>query len=471
MRLNASPSGSSPMPRIASDSIPFRSTAPGHPSSSSKTRDRRSRPQASAARQCSSSSITCSRGPASRPIIPASSRSSLQRRPRRPRSSTWLSVRRPSTAAVGSRAPGRVRRKPGASLDLRSGRLSGRCRRRVRSGRNDGHLPRSSRRDMRRQRAGAASGRRGGRSPRPRRRIVGEDGRARDGRGRARDRARRRRPTFEVTRFMSPSTATATACSPSSRPPGRRTSAPSTASTRWRPCVTARALVPRRRCVRRCRARCAERPSAVRRYRARRLVHRRPTQWLFAPYDCCALIYREPELRPSGAHADGRVPRAAAGRRRVEPLRLRGQPDSPRPRLAVLVLARGARHGRLHRGGRADTRRRALRSRGDHEPRLRRAPPRAGSLGRRLPEDRLDPEQYYDWSERLRQANFALSRRRRTATRRSRGSRSSTHARRRTTSRRSSTRSREVGSRREGRAYREDFRLMQAVVSARFARS
>ena len=172
MRLNASPSGSSPMPRIASDSIPFRSTAPGHPSSSSKTRDRRSRPQASAARRCSSSSITCSRGPASRPIIPASSRSSLQRRPRRPRSSTWLSVRRPSTAAVGSRAPGpctpKTRRFAGSPIwpafrpvqEARSFREEQRAT-----------SPRSSRRDMRRQRAGAASGRRGGRSLRPRRRT------------------------------------------------------------------------------------------------------------------------------------------------------------------------------------------------------------------------------------------------------------------------------------------------------------
>ena len=37
---------------------------------------------------------------------------------------------------------------------------------------------------------------------------------------------------------------------------------------------------------------------ALHRHRARRQLHRRSPQWLFAPYDCCALLYREPR-RPA----------------------------------------------------------------------------------------------------------------------------------------------------------------------------
>ena len=75
-----------------------------------------------------------------------------------------------------------------------------------------------------------------------------------------------------------------------------------------------------------------------------------PHKWLFAPFDCAALLYREPGARPRGAHAGRVVPRRDPRRaRRVEPVRLRVPPDPPRPRPAVLVLARGPRHRRVPR--------------------------------------------------------------------------------------------------------------------------
>ena len=50
-----------------------------------------------------------------------------------------------------------------------------------------------------------------------------------------------------------------------------------------------------------------------------------PHKWLFAPLDCCALIYREPAARADDAHPARELPRRAArrrrrGRGRVEPL-------------------------------------------------------------------------------------------------------------------------------------------------------
>ena len=31
-----------------------------------------------------------------------------------------------------------------------------------------------------------------------------------------------------------------------------------------------------------------------------------PHKWLYAPFDCAALLYRDPDLRPVGAHASTR---------------------------------------------------------------------------------------------------------------------------------------------------------------------
>ena len=79
-----------------------------------------------------------------------------------------------------------------------------------------------------------------------------------------------------------------------------------------------------------------------------------PHKWLFAPFDACALLYRDPRSGPRGAHPARRLPRPGHRRRRVEPVRLRDPADPAGPRAAVLVLPRGARHRRLPRRGRAD---------------------------------------------------------------------------------------------------------------------
>ena len=117
-----------------------------------------------------------------------------------------------------------------------------------------------------------------------------------------------------------------------------------------------------------------------------------PHKWLFAPFDCCALLYREPAAGPRRAHPARRLPRRPHRRRREwNPTdysvgltrRARGLPFwfSPRRRTAptptrdaierTLEVARFA-------GGR------------DRPARLRRAAARARPVGGGLPPDRLD---------------------------------------------------------------------------------
>ena len=80
-----------------------------------------------------------------------------------------------------------------------------------------------------------------------------------------------------------------------------------------------------------------------------------PHKWLFAPFDSCALIYRNPELARAAHTPAGRLPRARPGQR-AEPVRLCDPPEPAGARPAVLVLARRARHARLLRGDRAHAR-------------------------------------------------------------------------------------------------------------------
>ncbi len=58
----------------------------------------------------------------------------------------------------------------------------------------------------------------------------------------------------------------------------------------------------RRRCLWRGRPSGIERAGAVRRRGTGRQLHRRPAHWLFAPYDSCALLYRDP-ASARAAHA------------------------------------------------------------------------------------------------------------------------------------------------------------------------
>ena len=79
-----------------------------------------------------------------------------------------------------------------------------------------------------------------------------------------------------------------------------------------------------------------------------------PHKWLFAPFDCAALLYRDPELARLAHTQHAAYLDPIEDRRRVEPVRLRLPPDPPGPRPPVLVLARGARHRRVHGRDRAD---------------------------------------------------------------------------------------------------------------------
>ena len=93
-----------------------------------------------------------------------------------------------------------------------------------------------------------------------------------------------------------------------------------------------------------------------------------PHKWLFAPFDSCALIYRDPSVARA-AHtqhaeyldvlqddaavrdvAEGDIATHARGaaRPRLEPIRPRPPPVTARPRAAAVVQPGGARHRRLH---------------------------------------------------------------------------------------------------------------------------
>jgi len=133
-----------------------------------------------------------------------------------------------------------------------------------------------------------------------------------------------------------------------------------------------------------------------------------PHKWLFAPYDCCALIYREPELA-RGAHTQ------TAGY--LEPLQ---GGDEWNPSDYAVNLTRRARglpfwfslaaHGTdayseaveqtlsVARHAAAEITSRAY-------VELLREPDLSVVVFRRIG---WTPAQYYDWSERLRQANFAF---------------------------------------------------------------
>ena len=78
-----------------------------------------------------------------------------------------------------------------------------------------------------------------------------------------------------------------------------------------------------------------------------------PHKWLFAPYDACALLYRDPSLALARAPAAGLVPRHGALDARLEPGRLRLPPVAARARPPAVVLARDLRHRRLSRRRRA----------------------------------------------------------------------------------------------------------------------
>ena len=121
-----------------------------------------------------------------------------------------------------------------------------------------------------------------------------------------------------------------------------------------------------------------------------------PHKWLFAPFDCCALVYRDPRDRPGRAHPARRVPRRAARRRRpttsgtpaTSPTTCRGGPAACRsgsawPRTAPTPTATPSRPRCRSPAGRrrADPRRAAPGT--DHGARAERRAVPPHSAGRR----------------------------------------------------------------------------------------
>ena len=133
---------------------------------------------------------------------------------------------------------------------------------------------------------------------------------------------------------------------------------------------------------------CAPRPRDARGFQPADSFGVDPHKWLFAPYDCAALVYREPAL------ALRRTPRRHVPRHgqpgRVEPERLRLPPLPAGPRAPAVVQPGHVRHGSLHGGGRENDARRgsSVRRRG-RSPRRLRAAARTAAVGRAVHRRRL----------------------------------------------------------------------------------
>ena len=134
-----------------------------------------------------------------------------------------------------------------------------------------------------------------------------------------------------------------------------------------------------------------------------------PHKWLFAPFDSCALIYREPaSAAPPTASTPATSSRCTPTTPTGQPVRLRRPPHAPPARAAVLVLARRPRHRRLHGGGRAHADGHARGRRRDPRARGARARGRAGAVGDRLPPPRLGAGDYGRWAAGLRESGRAF---------------------------------------------------------------
>ena len=169
-----------------------------------------------------------------------------------------------------------------------------------------------------------------------------------------------------------------------------------------------------------------------------------PHKWLFAPFDCCALLYRDPALaRAAHTQHAGYLDVLDRRRRDWNPTdyavdltrRARGLP------FWFSLATHGTRRLRRRRSSARSTVARVGRGR---DPRratyveLLREPDLSVVVFRRLG---WTPAQYHDWSDRLLAGQLRVRHAdRRTTARRSPGSRSSTRARRRRTSPPSSTR-------------------------------
>ena len=111
-----------------------------------------------------------------------------------------------------------------------------------------------------------------------------------------------------------------------------------------------RHLVPRRRGLRRGRARRTVGPPPLRRRGARRLVHRRPAQVAVRAVRLLRADLPRTRSRPGGAYPARRLPGRPDRRDRLEPHRLLRRPHPTGSGAPALVLARRPRHRGVLRG-------------------------------------------------------------------------------------------------------------------------
>ena len=117
-----------------------------------------------------------------------------------------------------------------------------------------------------------------------------------------------------------------------------------------------------------------------------------PHKWLFAPFDSCALLYREPEIarRAHTQHAEYLDILHEPDRRvRVERLGLRPPPDAPGSRPAAVVQPGDARHAGVHRRHRDHAARHPRGRRARPRGAAPRTDPRTRALRRAVPPRRL----------------------------------------------------------------------------------
>ncbi len=125
-----------------------------------------------------------------------------------------------------------------------------------------------------------------------------------------------------------------------------------------------------------------------------------PHKWLFAPYDCCALLYRDPaEARLAHTqhaeylevlHGDGETIGGIPADEPWNPSDFAHHLSRRGSRPTAVVLPRGPRHRRLHRRGRGLSPADRTDRRADRRSRPRRARRRTGAVGGRVPQARLE---------------------------------------------------------------------------------
>ncbi len=116
-----------------------------------------------------------------------------------------------------------------------------------------------------------------------------------------------------------------------------------------------------------------------------------PHKWLFAPFDCAVLVYREAQSGQGRPHPGRLLPRRTPQRRpgRVESQRLRLPPDEAGSWPTALVLTGSQRHGRLSRRIRNRARRYPAVGRSHRTLALSRAGASARIVGCPVPSDRV----------------------------------------------------------------------------------